>query len=344
MPLLLTGLLPTPVPLSRTADVPHPERAIARGELVRVRQGVYAPTELWRALAPWDRYLARVHAVALTYPNAVFSHDAAAALRGLPVFGDPVVVHVLEDPLGRSRLVGGIRVHTHTGDREILELGGLLVTGIRDTAVDMARSRHRAIGLSMADAALRADPSLDAAALQACNERRVSKRGRAIARWSLARANPLAESALETVSRAVTEWLGFPEPVLQVRFPTTDGGHDRSDLVWEQASVAGECDGGLKYDGRFGEAEVVQTRQRERDARLRRHVRAVVHWGWRDAVLATPLRDMLTGAGVHPVAREDTSALFSLRRALAPAPLPPGETNAGAPPTGETNAGGRDGG
>ncbi|MBD7956795.1 hypothetical protein H9651_04035 [Microbacterium sp. Sa4CUA7] len=332
MPLLLTGLLPTPTPLLRTAEVPHPERAMARGELVRVRQGVYAPTDLWRSLAPWDRYLARVHAVALKYPNAVFSHDSAAALLGLPVFGDPVVVHLLEDPLGRSRLAGGIRVHTHTGDREILAVGGLLITGILDTAVDTARSRHRAIGLSMADAALRADPSLSAAALQAGNERRVSKRGRAIARWSLARPNGLAESPLESVSRAVAEWLGFPGPVLQMRFPTTDGGHDRSDLVWEQASVAGECDGGLKYDGRFGHAEVVQARQRERDARLRRHVRTVVHWGWRDTVLATPLRDILTGAGLRPTAREDTAALFSLRRALAPT----------LPPTGETNADGRD--
>ncbi|MCR2812099.1 hypothetical protein [Microbacterium sp. zg.Y1084] len=158
MPLQLTGPRPAPIPLLRTAEVPHPERAIARGELARIRPGVYAPAEAWHDLAPWDRYLARVHAVTLGYPDAVFSHESAAALVGLPVFGDPMVVHVLQHPLGRSRLASGIRVHTHRGEREILEVGGLLVTGILDTAVDLARSRHRAIGLSVADAACAPTP------------------------------------------------------------------------------------------------------------------------------------------------------------------------------------------
>ncbi|MCR2801283.1 hypothetical protein QNO21_08195 [Microbacterium sp. zg-Y818] len=329
MPILLAGPQPAPIPLLRTAEVPHPERAVARGELARVRPGVYVPAEAWRDLAPWGRYLARVHAVALGYPDAVFSHESAAALMGLPVFGDPMVVHVLQNPLGRSRLASGIRVHTHRGEREILEIGGLLVTGILDTAVDLARSRHGAIGLSVADAALRADPSLEAAAMREGNEQRISKRGRAVARWALSRANRLAETALESVSRAVVEWLGFPEPALQVSFRTNDGGHDRSDMVWEPASVAGECDGGMKYDGRFGPAQHVIARQGARDARLRRHVRTVAHWGWHDVVPAAPLRDILIGAGLRPKAPEDTAALFSLRRALTAA-------------TRETNADGRD--
>ncbi|MDL5350656.1 hypothetical protein [Microbacterium sp. zg-YB36] len=320
MPLLTLGVLPTPVPLIRHADVPHPERAVERGTLVKVRHGVYTPGAMWRDLAPWDRYLARVHAVALVHPDAVFSHESAAVLMGLPVFGDPGVVHILEHPRSASRLVGGIRTHAYSGDRTIIELGGLLMTSIADTAVDLARHRHRAVGLAVADAALRTDPTASVELLVALNEARTSKRGRAIARWALSRASALAESALESMSRAVVEWLGFPAPVLQVPFRRGSGGEDRSDLVWESIGLAGECDGDLKYDGRYGPPTVVLVRQSERDTRLRRHLREVTHWGWREASTVTPLRGILTGAGLRPESPEDSAALFSPRRAVSPHP------------------------
>lgn len=322
MPNLATVVMTSPVPLLRRTDVSHPERAVDRGDLVKVRHGVYSPADLWRALAPWDRYLARVHAVALLHPDAVFSHDSAAALLGLPVFGDPHTVHVLADPTGAARLVAGIRVHTHAADRTIVEIGGLLMSGILDTAVDLARLRHRAIGLAMADAALRADAGASAHLLAALNEARASKRGRAIARWALSRATPLAESPLESISRAAIEWLGFPPPILQVTFRTPGGVVDRSDMVWREVGLAGECDGDLKYDGRFGSPAALMARQSERDTRLRQHLRAVSHWGWREVTAIAPLRGILTGEGLRPVAAEDTAALFSLRRALSPPPPP----------------------
>ena len=322
MPNLAAVVMTAPVPLLRRSDVPHPERAVARGDLVKVRRGVYAPAALWRDLAPWERYLARVHAVALGHPDTVFSHDSAAALLGLPVFGDPQTVHVLADPTGAARLDAGIRVHTHSADRTIVEVGGMLMTGILDTAVDLARLRHRAIGLAMADAALRADPGASAELALVLNESRASKRGRAIARWALSRATPLAESPLESISRASVEWLGFPPPSLQVPF-RSGGMVDRSDMVWQEIGLAGECDGDLKYDGRYGSPAAVLARQSERDTRLRHHLRAVTHWGWREATTAAPLRGILAGAGLPIVAAEDTAALVSLRRALAPPPTPP---------------------
>jgi len=61
---------------------------VERGRLVRVRHGVYAFALLWNALPPWERYSAKVPA-AMTYPDAVFALESAAALVGMPTFGDP---------------------------------------------------------------------------------------------------------------------------------------------------------------------------------------------------------------------------------------------------------------
>lgn len=61
----------------------------SRQLFVRVRAGVYARRFEWERLAPWERYLARVHAYALVAPEAIFAYESAAALRGLPLFGEP---------------------------------------------------------------------------------------------------------------------------------------------------------------------------------------------------------------------------------------------------------------
>jgi hypothetical protein len=320
MPIAIASIAPSPAALLRFTDVAHPERAVMRAELVRVRPGVYALQERWRTLPPWERYLARVHAVATVRPDVIFSHESAAALLGLPVFGDPVVVHVLAPPGTTARQVAGVRVHNWIGDREVIEVGGLVLTSAADTAVDLARSRHAAIGLAVADGALRIDSGLSSDKLVALNEARVSKRGRALARWPLHSASALAATAGESVSRAVIEWLGFPPPILQMTFRSRTGEEDRPDFVWPELGLAGEADGDLKYDGRYGSATVLLRRQSERDARLRAHLTSVAHWGWREATRVDPLRSLLLGHRLRPVEPEASAHLFSLRRALASAP------------------------
>lgn len=210
-------IAPSPLALLRTAEVPYPARSIARGDVVRVRHGVYAQAAEWAALTPWDRYLARVHAVAMLWPDVVFSHESAAALARMPIFRDPVIVHVIADPSSSSRVLGGIRLHTTQEAREVFEASGLLLTPPGDTAVTLARARHNGIGLAMTDAALRIDPRLSPARLNADNARRSSSRGRRVARWVLDRTTPAAETPLESLSRAVIEWLGFPAPATPAR-------------------------------------------------------------------------------------------------------------------------------
>ena len=317
MAVTLLRIEPSPIALRRHGELAHPERAVARNEAIKVFRGVYADAAEWKELAPWERYLARVHAVALLHPDAVFTHESAAALLGLPVMGDPLTVHVLDAATATARAVGGMRVHTGRGERELVELGGILLTSPVETAVDMARYRHAALGLAVADAVLRMLPDVTAEGMTARNEGRVSSRGRNLARWPLRNANSESASTLESFSRAIIEWLGFPAPLLQTTFRTGQL-EDRTDFHWEGCSVVGEADGDIKYDGSLGDPIAALHDRRDRDARLRTHVRIVTHWDWAEATTFAPLRDILFGAGVPLVGPESTVPLHSLKRLYAP--------------------------
>ena len=80
----------------------------------------------------------------------------------------------------------------------------------------------------------------------------------------------MAETVLESVSRAAIEWLGFEEPELQVEF-RTDGFTDRVDMWWTEGRVVGEADGDLKYDGSLEPPTTAIAKEKDRDRRLRRH-------------------------------------------------------------------------
>lgn len=285
---------------------------------MRVRTGVFAQASAWSSLPSWDRYLCRVHAVALLWPDVVFSHESAAALTRMPVFGDPVIVHVLAGPASSARVLGGIRLHTTIDDRTLVEASGLLLTSPGHTAVTLARARHNVVGLAMADAALRLDQTLSRESMIADNESRASSRGRRTARWVLDRATPAADTALESVSRSVIEWMGFPAPELQHRFVSPTGEVDYGDFWWPAIALVGEADGDLKYDGRFGDPRELLRQRRDRDIRLiGGAAQAVQHWGWKETTLVDPLRSMLIGAGLRPTAPEDPRQLHGVRRLLA---------------------------
>ncbi|MFV0372826.1 hypothetical protein [Microbacterium sp.] len=312
-----SAVAPSPIALLRSRDVSNADREVSAGRLVRVRRGVLAPAAGWDELAPWDRYLARVHAVALTQPGVVFSHESAAALWRMPVLGDPRVVHVTADPTRSARLVGGVRLHTSSDHDEVVDVAGILIATPGSTAVSLARSRHPALGLASADAALRVDPALGRDHLIDDNEHRATARGRRYARWALQRADGQAASVLESFSRAVIEWLGFPEPDLQRPFPTGHGSSEYADFWWEWLRLVGEADGDLKYDGRFGDGLQQLQRRRDRDLRLlAADADNVVHWGWPELRLIDPVRAALTGAGLRAVHPEDSAALASFRALL----------------------------
>jgi len=313
----LASLISSPIALLRVGELNHVERRLREGVLVRVSRGVYTDAASWAELKPWDRYTARVHAVALTHPHAVFCYESAVALWGLPVFGDPIVVHLLGDAEATSRLQDGIRTHSARRRQDIVELGGVLVTGKAATVVDMARSRHHVVGLTVADAALRRFVEVGIEDLAIENAQRASTRGRRHARWPLEQASAAAETPLESVSRAGIMWLGFRPPRLQVAFPTEFGSVDRVDMWWGKESVVGEADGDLKYDGTLGVKPATAFRkEKERDRRLQRHASGIVHWGWRDAVECWPLRDALLNVGLSQVSPPDSARITGMRALL----------------------------
>lgn len=171
-----------PVPLISRAAEAHIDRAVRSGHLVRVMRGVYAPEALWRELKPWDRYLTRVHAAARCYPDAVFVRESAAALRGLPVFGEPPHVHAVALGSSATHAVGAIRLHAAERPPQFENLDGMLVATGLEIAVDAARLRHPAVARAVADAALRADPRLTTGHMRALSETHPSSRGRRRAR------------------------------------------------------------------------------------------------------------------------------------------------------------------
>lgn len=310
-------IAPSPVALLRSRDVSNADREVAAGRLFRVRRGILAPRRAWAALPPWDRYLARVHAVATVYPEAVFTHESAAVLWGMPVLGDPQTVHVTNLPGHSAGHRNGIRVHTTGDDCAAIDVGGILLTRPASTAVTMARSRHPALGLACADAALRLEPGIDRADLLAANAERTSPRGRRLAQWSLTRADPRSASTLESFSRATIEWLGFAEPELQHPFFTAHGTAEYSDFWWSDQRLVGEADGDFKYDGRFGDGLTQLQLRRERDLRLLAgQAEHIAHWGWPELRLVDPVRSALAGAGLRAVRPEDSVALASFRHLL----------------------------
>lgn len=310
--------LELPATLLPAGTLVHSTRSRRRGEVLRLNRGVYAVRDEWNALAPWQRYGLRVQAHAMWHPDDVLCLESAAVLLGLPLVGGDHDIHVLSEHGATSRRSGGVRVHTMAAsDRTFAEVDGIRVTSLADTCIDIARSRHPALALAVADATVRRDPSLGDLALVVLNEERSSARGRRQARWALHRADRAAESPLESISRASIEWLGFPAPELQERFPGTDEREDRVDLWWPAQRIAGEADGHHKYDGRFGDPlEALRAREKRDRRLLAAGVRTVVHWAWDDVAEATSLRAMLRGVGMPIVHTPDPGRLASLRGVL----------------------------
>lgn len=277
--------------------------------MLALRRGVYVDAAEWARLAPWERYLARVHALALVRPASVFARESAAALLGLPVFGEPPRIHVHEPGWNVSAAFGDVVVHTSSDDRQIEEAGGIQLLSLRETVVDLARSLPPAFGLAAADAALTL--GMDSADLSDRNEERCDGRGRRRAEWVLRNADPRAESVGESVSRAVMGWLGFAAPVLQKEF-VAEGHRDRADFWWPDVRVVGESDGWSKY-GTSDPSEALRA-EKQREDRIRRQVAGFARWEWRDVMDAARLSRILRSAGVPIVRRADHAMLGTLRR------------------------------
>jgi len=272
---------------------------------------VYTPRDHWESLPEWDKYLLRVHAFALARPDAVFSHESAAALLGLPIFGHPRHIHIFDSRRERSLVYGDVVAHTSVDSRSTVDLDGIHMSTVDDVVLDLARALAPAFGLAVGDAAARAR-TIDPLHLV---ERAASQRnpnGRKRLDWIIERIDARAESVVESVSRAVTEWCGFPRPTLQMEH-RVGGRLYRSDFCWPDHSVIGEADGWTKYDPSDARiaAEAVRNEKIREDA-LRRAGWRVARWDYSGALRVDGMREALTRAGLPTVSRPNTAALRSV--------------------------------
>lgn len=304
----------SPVRLMRAReDDPGGIRLRRATDLVRVRSQVYAPAEAWRALTPWERYAARVHAYALVSPDAVFALESAAVLLGLPVFGEPRDVHVFDADRSTSTRYGDVVVHTSADPVAVEHHGGRFMTTLAHTVAGLGRALPPAFGLAVSDAYARTAGAQGLGDVRQLAHAQVNPRGRRRLLWLCERACGDAESSGESVSRAVIEWLGFDDPELQREF-RHEGKLDRSDFYWLRERIIGESDGYGKYTaGAAAEVKSTFVNEKLREDRLRRYTRGFARWDWADALRAYPLGDKLHRAGLSPRHPINSPALATLR-------------------------------
>lgn len=78
-----------------THTSPALSRAVERGELLRLRRGIYLPAQQWRSASPWHRYLIAVSAHAQACPEEILSGESSLALHGIPQLRVPQKIFAL---------------------------------------------------------------------------------------------------------------------------------------------------------------------------------------------------------------------------------------------------------
>jgi very-short-patch-repair endonuclease/predicted transcriptional regulator of viral defense system len=187
-------------------------------------------------------------ATALTRPGSVISLESAAILHGLPVRTDPPTPVLSIDPKTRPRAatstVRMLGVTVEPADR--IDWFGVPVTTVTRTVSDVSRHDRRG-GLVVADAAL-TERLATLNELRAGTARCAHWAGARSAHWVVAHADRLAESPLESLTRACLLIGGLPKPQLQAVIQDADGNIGRVDMLWREQRVIVEVDGRLKYN------------------------------------------------------------------------------------------------
>ncbi|MGF0115966.1 type IV toxin-antitoxin system AbiEi family antitoxin domain-containing protein [Promicromonospora sp. Marseille-Q5078] len=247
---------PGEVLLSGELYRPGLSRALARGEVERLRYGVYrVPPSETRGYAA-ARVRARDVAAAvhrLLHAPHTLSHETAALCWGLTLWRTPTRTHVIQGYRASGHASRDVARHVvPLPDDQRTTHDGLPVTTIARTVVDCALAMHPLESLVVADSARRA--GMDVERARAVLASMATRKGRARATWVLDHAEPGADSAWETWLRYVCLRAGLPRPATQVPVDTPRG-RFHCDLGWPEWSVLAEFDGRMKYrDGALGDA------------------------------------------------------------------------------------------
>jgi predicted transcriptional regulator of viral defense system len=233
----------------------------------RLRKGVYIGTPDLAAADDRDRHLIDCVAVLLSLgPGPVLSHTSAARLHGLIVPRRHLQdVRLTSDEWRRGR---GYRVAQATMSADEVEpwlaFGAMSVSR---TLVDCAREWSLTDGVVAIDEALHEEKTTRDELVRAVLAG-AHRPGIAVAARALGLADGRAESPLETRGRLALLASGLPRPELQVEIYDEAGFIGRADGWYEEAAVAIEFDGQVKYtDPRYASspAEVLWKEKRRED-------------------------------------------------------------------------------
>lgn len=274
-------------------DLDAPSRATLarrarRGDLLRLRRGTYLRPEETAPDVETRHRLLLQHTVPLLAGDAVLSHLTAAVVHGLPVWDDAALgrVQVTRPSAGRGKCRGYVHQHTaRLSDEDVTEVGGLVVTTLERTVVDLARTLPVEQAVAAGDAALRRDASPER--LLDVLERSRGWPGLPVARRVVAFLDARSESAGESASRVGLHRVGLPPSDLQLEVRDPQDGHlvGRCDFGWRDRRTVGEFDGRVKY-GRLlrpgDRVEDVLYAEKRREDALRDCGWQVVRWSWAD--------------------------------------------------------------
>jgi very-short-patch-repair endonuclease len=297
--------------------------AVGRGLVVRVVRGRYAHASAAVALDPWgqreadvQRHLALLRSALGSAPDGTCaSHASAAFLLGqaTPDWDVPLQASLVR-PGAANDTGPGFQIRgsgLHADDVDVV--GGIPVTSIERTAVDLARSRSPADALVALDSAARSriarltgasgnelryavlDLALRSEAarlLDLAYRRCFGWPGTVVVREMLPLVDPASESPLESRSRYWFTRAGLRS--LRIGQPLSVGGATYfADFLDERSKVVGEADGWGKYGVDLREQREAWDRERSRQGELESDGYRCVRWTTSDrprAVLDRMLR------------------------------------------------------
>jgi hypothetical protein len=243
---------------------------VRRGHLRRPVPGVYVAAHLPDSLALRSEVLRLVvpPGCFVCDETAAWVHGADMALAPNSHLALPRVSFFRHADAGRLRnglVASGERTVT---SRDLVPVGGLLVTTPLRTALDLGRLRHRDQALSALDAFLHLG-LVTHEELLASLDRFARQRGVVQLRWLVAIADGRAESAGESALRLRWYDAGLPRPQLQISVFRNGVEIFRLDLGLEELLFAAEYDGVGFHTSR---------EQRGHDDGRRSELRERLHW------------------------------------------------------------------
>lgn len=256
-------------------------RSLVRGGYcTRVTHGVYQLN--FDADGDGDELLARVRArLSRHNANATVAHVTAARLHNLRT---PFLEQRTDDRIWILHAAGEASpTHRHGiallpaqyAPDHITDIDGMRVTTLARTAMDLGRGCRLERALVPIDHALAR--GVPRGALVELAVYMKGWPGSRVFKDALELASPLAESGLESMSRAVVRLEGLPAPELQAELRGASGKRYRVDMVWRERRVILEIDGEVKYKS---PEDVFNEKRREDD--LRRAGWDVIRWIYDD--------------------------------------------------------------